>query len=209
LHQMEENDVIPVNNKSYSTREYWEERYKKDTKTYDWFKEWDDLKEILLKFINVNNKILMVGCGNSTLSEKMYQDGFTKIENIDFSGEVIKNMSERCKDLSSMTWIEMDATKMTFPDSSFDVAIDKGTLDAVLTEQESPWEVEDRLAEIIDKMLSEVTRILTPTGTFIYITFGQPHFRKNLLLKDKYGWELTIDKIGDCFHYFIYVLKKK
>jgi len=210
LHQMEQNDVIPVNNKSYSTKDYWEERYKKDTKTYDWFKEWEDLKEILTKYIKPTDKILMVGCGNSTLSERMYVDGFTKITNIDFSSEVIKNMSERCKDLAmpDMTWMEMDATKMSFSDSSFDVAIDKGTLDAVLTEQESVWEVEDRLAEIIDKMLSEVTRVLSPTGTLVYITFGQPHFRKNLLLKDKYGWELTIDKLGEFFHYFIYVLKK-
>jgi hypothetical protein len=29
LNQMEDNDVIPVSNKSYSTKDYWEERYKK------------------------------------------------------------------------------------------------------------------------------------------------------------------------------------
>jgi hypothetical protein len=90
----------------------------------------------------------------------------------------------------------MDGTKMTFEDGTFDIVIDKGTLDAVLTEQESVWEVEDHLAEIIDKMLSENSRTLKLNGVFIYITFGQPHFRKNLLVKEKYGWDFNIEKIG-------------
>lgn len=74
----------------------------------------------------------------------MYKDGYQEIVNIDFSSQVIQTMSERCKDLTKMQCssspassshhlgIEMDATQMTFPDATFDISIDKGTLDAVL-----------------------------------------------------------------------------
>lgn len=75
--------------------------------------------------------------------------------------------------------LEMDGRKMDFEDCSFDVAIDKGTfgvfsdfgnmllnsltaisgtVDALLCEQTSAWEVEPELEENIDKMLSEVSR---------------------------------------------------
>jgi len=138
----------------------------------------------------------MEGCGNSTLSEDMYNDSLENITNVDFSEEVIKLMSERCKDLNKMTWLEMDVMDLKFPDASFDVVIDKGTMDALLTGQESVWEVEEDLAINIDKMLSEIYRVLVPHGTYIYITFGQPHFRKPLILKDKYQWDLSMETIG-------------
>ncbi|PRP78675.1 Endothelin-converting enzyme 2 [Planoprotostelium fungivorum] len=174
--------VIPEDNRVYATQQYWEDRYKAEPEPFDWFKEWPELKEVLSKYINHSESVLMAGCGNSKLSEQMYEDGYHSILNIDFSEE------------------------MKLSDESFDVVIDKGTMDALLT---SAWEVDEHLAVNIDKMLSEVTRVLKKSGVYIYITFGQPHFRKNLLLKDKYNWDLTTERIGDGFHYYIYVLRKR
>lgn len=42
----------------------------------------------------------------------------------------------------------------------------------------------------------ENRRVLVPKGKYIYVTFGQPHFRKPLILKDKYDWELRLETIG-------------
>jgi hypothetical protein len=69
-------------------------------------------------------------------------------------------------------------------------------------------------------MMKESLRVLKAGGRYIYITFGQPHFRKKLFLKEEYPWELekqitfgTFSKLdsqtGDGFHYFIYIFKKK
>jgi 2-polyprenyl-3-methyl-5-hydroxy-6-metoxy-1,4-benzoquinol methylase len=40
---------------------------------------------------------LMLGCGNSELSEQMYDAGYTKITNIDISSVVIEQMAERSR----------------------------------------------------------------------------------------------------------------
>lgn len=77
--------------------------------------------------------ILMVGCGNSKLSEQMYDDGYHSIVNIDISQAVIDQMRETCdKKGKKMEWVVMDATQMTFDSELFDVVLDKGTLDAVI-----------------------------------------------------------------------------
>lgn len=72
----------------------------------------------------------MVGCGNSKLSEQMFQDGYQNIINIDISPTVISQMNEQ---FPHMTWKVMDATKMDFIDGEFDIIIDKGTLDALIS----------------------------------------------------------------------------
>ena len=38
--------------------------------------------------------------------------------------------------MTEMVFLEMDASKMSFQDNEFDVVIDKGTLDALLYEED-------------------------------------------------------------------------
>lgn len=76
----------------------------------------------------------------------MYDDGYFNIINIDISDKVIEQMTNYakkkdknmicnkyifCKNNYLKIVIEMDATNMTFESNSFDVVIDKGTLDAI------------------------------------------------------------------------------
>ena len=42
-------------------------------------------------------------------------------------------------------------------------------------------------------------------GTFFYLTFGQPHFRKRYLTQP--DTTLEIQQIGDAFHYYLYILR--
>ena len=74
----------------------------------------------------------MLGCGNSLLSEKMNQKlGIKNITSIDFEETVIKKMKNREQPIDYQV---MDILNMTFADSSFDFAIDKGTLDALCSD---------------------------------------------------------------------------
>ena len=49
----------------------------------------------------------MVGCGNSKLSQQMYDAGYKNIVNIDISPVVIQQMKSHSP---QMEWIVMDAT---------------------------------------------------------------------------------------------------
>lgn len=54
---------------------------------------------------------------------------------------------------------------------------------------------------------SSVLRLI-PEAKFIYITFGQPHFRRPLLVRE--GWDLEVRDVGDGvgFGYFAYVMQR-
>lgn len=210
---------LPNKNLQYKDQEYWEERYKQESDvsyTFDWFKTWKDLKNVLLDKVSLSGdltNILMLGSGNSTLSEEMYQDGFVNIVNVDYSVTVITNMRKRMEHIlpgsqQTLQWLVMDIRHLDFGDSSFNVAIDKGTLDALIVDEKDPWHPSESAVKDVERYISEVKRVLQPGGTFIYITFGQPHFRTRFLADDA-CWSLQVVEFGESFHYYCYILKKK
>ncbi|CAO3608709.1 unnamed protein product [Cunninghamella blakesleeana] len=202
--------VVPDNPTAYKTKAYWEERYKNEdaNTTFDWFKTYSELKPLLSQHIKDKNaSILMLGCGNSTFGEDMYKDGYKNITNIDYSETVINNMKERCKDMPEMKWIEMDIKDLKFDNESFDVIIDKGTMDALMCDKGDVWDPSEELIQEVKGEVDEVQRVLKVGGVFLYITFGQPHFRKPHLTRD--CWEIKTKTLGEAFHYFFYYMVKE
>lgn len=55
------------------------------------------LKDWISQYVRKDDNILMVGCGNSRLSEDMFDDGFASLTNIDVSRVVIDQMAARCR----------------------------------------------------------------------------------------------------------------
>ena len=117
--------------------------------------------------MNRSDRILILGCGNSSLSEDMYRDGYRNIVNIDFSAVVIENMKRKCKDLTEMQWMVMDMTNMTFPEGAFEVIIEKATLDALMVEERDPWNPTGDIRNSMDCVLSQV--ILHSVTSMSYI----------------------------------------
>jgi len=190
----------------YGKADYWDERYSTrcDGDTFDWYQRWSALKPFLEPKLKLDSNILMVGCGNSTLSIDMYNNGYKNITNIDISGVVINQMAEK---YPIMTWIKMDVMKMsTLEGKTFDVVIDKGTLDAILCGDNSTANAE--------AMLREISRLLSRNGVFFEITYGLPENRMNHLNKSILNWTINTDKIGksndskepDC--HYIYICTK-
>ncbi|KAA8587317.1 hypothetical protein FQN60_016179 [Etheostoma spectabile] len=99
----------------------------------------------------------MEGCGNSSLSGDMYSAGYHSITNIDYSSVCISAMRARYNECPPMTWHEMDVRQLSFPNASFDVILEKATLDAIMVEEKTPWEVSPHTAGIIHQALSELT----------------------------------------------------
>lgn len=107
-------------------------------------------------------------------------------------------------------WEVMDVRQMSFQGQAFDTAIDKGTMDSMF--HGSMWDPPDDVRDNIERYLSEVVRTLVPGGTFLYITYRQPHFIRPLLVREE-TWSLDVRKLpeeggGGVFEYFAYVMKK-
>lgn len=90
------------------------------------------------------------------MSGDMYNAGYHGITNIDYSSVCIGTMSDRYSDCVGMTWHQMDVRRLSFPDASFDVIIEKATLDAIMVEEKTPWEVSPQADGFIHQALTEV-----------------------------------------------------
>ncbi|EGC31676.1 hypothetical protein DICPUDRAFT_10325, partial [Dictyostelium purpureum] len=153
----------------YGKPVYWDRRYKKDPETFDWYQKYSTLKPFLIEKIKSKDaKILMVGCGNSTLSEEMYNDGYKNLTNIDISSVVIGQCKEKYKESQypGMVYQVDDVLDLSLADEEFDVVIDKGTFDTIMANCSKA---------II--MCEEIFRVLNKKGVYICITYGMPNDR--------------------------------
>jgi len=168
---------------AYGKPEYWDIRYTKHTEVLEWHQlSWPGLKEAIAPLLKPDSKILNVGSGNSRLSEEMYDEGFKHITNIDISNVVVKAMQDKYQERSSMTYKHMDCRAMDFSDQSFNIAIDKATLDSIVCGENSHANVQ--------KYLAHVSRVLAADGVFVLVSHAQPSYRLNFLDKPEFAWKI-------------------
>ena len=65
-------------------------------------------------------------------------------------------MKRKCQGLVDMEWIIMDITNMSFAPCSFDVVVEKATLDALLVEETDVWNPSEGTRNTMDCVLSQV-----------------------------------------------------
>lgn len=191
----------------FSLKEYWDNRYKKDPKPYDWYFEWSRISPLLKKYIKEKNDALVIGCGNSTMSNDLISEGFKNVTNIDISPVVIKQMQKAYKGQKKLKWQVMDASALDFFDNTFDIVFDKGTIDAIVCHPNG--------TEKVSETLKEVYRVLKTNGKFVVITFESPSKRLKTLRLVKLDWilsppmnlKLSEDKNSSMI--YIYILEKK
>ena len=188
--QTQEYHFQSLNPQNYAKKEYWNERFNKTDTNFDWYADWDQLSKYFIPLLNPDSKILMVGCGNSKLSNQMYLSNYKKIINIDISDVVIEKMKEQ---YSEMEWKVMDATKMSFEDNIFDCVIDKGTLDAIMCGNDPTPPA---------CLIKEMYRVTKNKGYFCIITHGEPETRLNYFEKfknEKCDFDIKYEKINLSF----------
>ena len=95
-------------------------------------------------------KILMLGCGNADLSANMYDNGYKNITNVDFSKVVIEQMiNKNGVERPEMTWQVLDITDMSvFETYTFDIVIDKSTIDSLFCTEDYILQVASMLKEV-------------------------------------------------------------
>nr|CAD7409038.1 unnamed protein product [Timema cristinae] len=150
--------------------------------------EYPELCGLLHKYIKGKDVVLVVGCGNSSLSADLFDVGYRNITNIDISPVVVRQMTElHLKTRPTMVFQQMDALDMSFPNEQFSVVLDKGTLDALMSDT-SPET--DRK---INKLFSEIDRVLRVGGRYVCVSLLQSHILLKLLeFFPSAGWMLRV-----------------
>ena len=169
----------------YGSANYWEERYKKEDTTYEWFLSWEIIYPQISEFINYPiSKILNIGCGNSPMSYDML-NSFNKINeiiSIDISNIVIEQMKNKYKNNEKLKWETMDCTKLNFPSEYFDLIIDKGTIDALYCCKD--------FRQQISQTIEEINKVLKHQSKYISISYGKQELRSDFIENCKQCFEL-------------------
>ncbi|XP_033732482.1 eEF1A lysine and N-terminal methyltransferase-like [Pecten maximus] len=186
-------DLLPRNHSEFHSPQYWDQFFqKRGTKAFEWYGEYPELCGILHKYIKPTDKLLMVGCGNSQLSENLYDVGYHNIINIDISDTVIRQMTDKNKkSRPDMKFLKMDVKKTDFADGEFGVVLDKGTLDALMVDDST------EVVADIDAMFTEIGRVLKQGGRYICISLLQDHIMNKVLkFFPDIGWPIRIHKVN-------------
>ncbi|KAJ7332732.1 hypothetical protein JRQ81_014912 [Phrynocephalus forsythii] len=210
---MEGLGLLPRRAKDFASAGYWERFFRaRGGRPFEWYRAWEELRAPLARYLRPPDPILVVGCGNSQLSEQLYDAGYQEIVNVDISEVVIKQMQERSAQLRpKMTYMVMDVLQMDFPDGSFQVVLDKGTLDALLTDDK-----ETTLMKV-ERMFAEIGRVLQFGGRYLCVSLAQEHVLKVALeYFSREGWMVRIHHVCEAgstegefaLPVFIYVMTK-
>ncbi|OWR41490.1 CGI-01 protein [Danaus plexippus plexippus] len=169
-------NLLPKTYKEFGEKDYWNKFFKnRGNKAFEWYGEYLELCAHLHKYIKQTDKVLIPGCGNSSLSSDLYDVGYKNIINIDVSEVVIKQMKAKNAHRTDMSFLHMDALNTTFNNDEFNVVLDKGTLDALM-----PDDSTETLLRI-DSYFSEIKRLLKLGGRFICISLLQGHILSKLI----------------------------
>ena len=131
--------------------------------------------------------LFLIFFGAAGVSEEMYEDGYTTIDNIDISDVVIQAMQAKHSDKTGLTWEVMDCTALNHPDGIYDVVFDKGTVDSLLCGEGSTAKVAT--------VCAEVSRVLKDDGTFFMVSYGIPDNRLSYLENADYNWTVKVHAI--------------
>eukprot|EP00892_Ulva_mutabilis_P012873 jgi/Ulvmu1/9959/UM059_0007.1 len=173
----------------YGDRNYWDARYHSQPARFDWYNSFWAIKGILQSLrLPKDGPILHVGVGLSTLQDDMRREGYTDITCIDFSPVCIHKLQQLVPKSSAGTvkYIVADIRNLDhadFPNTSFAVVIDKGTIDSILC---------GGSFQGIQDAISEISRTLAADGVFICVTYGSPRMRLRYFENDDYNWSIQI-----------------
>lgn len=195
----------PKNVERYASSDYWDDRFEIEHHK-DWLVDYRSIKKeigshvskacVRLKKERSGLNVLVLGCGNSRLSENMHDDGFERVTSADFSPVVIHRM--KCKYAMShpaMRWVVADSGDMSmFSRDEFDLVIEKSHLDVVANDRGCLWDPPLETVRKVSKSLREISRVLTSDGgLYLAILWMQPHFQRNYLTHHReipgYKWE--------------------
>lgn len=138
----------------------------------------------------VNARWLIIGCGDSSLPEDIFDAGWKAVTAVDWSKSAVTAASARGDVDGSrpgLTWLQEDVSKLSLSDDSFDVVVDVGLLDSLFASVNgtSPSQV-----------LLEVRRVLRSGGLLLSVSTEPPFFRSRLFDENpRRGWVTDVVRL--------------
>ncbi|KDO30592.1 hypothetical protein SPRG_04492 [Saprolegnia parasitica CBS 223.65] len=138
-------------------------------------------------------RILILGCGTSSMGHDMLAAGFHDITCMDFSPAAIRIVTQRqappMDGRPAPKYVLMDARDMAaFPSASFDAVIDKGVLDAVVCGVAN--------SAGAGQMMDEIHRVLTADGACFVFSNGSYASRAPYIDCNAASWQINQISIG-------------
>ncbi|XP_066548047.1 eEF1A lysine and N-terminal methyltransferase [Amia ocellicauda] len=193
--------LLPRSAGEFSSAEYWERFFsRRGDQAFEWYGGYTELCGVLHKYIKPQDEVLVVGCGNSELSEQLWDVGYKRLTNIDLSATAIANMQQRNRSRRpGLLFLRADATQTGMEAGRFRAALDKGTLDAMASEErgQDGEKPEDGKGGQAGRMLAEVGRVLCVGGRYVCVTLAQEHVLQ--LAVEHFageGWAVRVHCLG-------------
>lgn len=176
----------------YGSSEYWNTRYTSSassttSKPFEWYCDYVTLAPIIRQYQPANDSVrtLHLGVGTSAVPQAMIGDGYRHHIATDISDTLIETLAAAAAGTDSgIDYQCMSATDLQLDDSSFDIVIDKGTIDA-LTCNDSDNDSGD-----CARLVSEANRVLTSGGIFVLVSHSSKAHRLPLLQCSCYHWTI-------------------
>jgi SAM-dependent methyltransferase len=174
--------LLPQRTGDFGSQKYWETFFERRAgDSFEWYGSWIEFKSNLERAWGARprdtSRTLVIGCGNSELSQQLYKAGWSTQINVDFDAGVIREMQQKTgQGYPGMQFVVMDARNLSaLGGARFDFIVDKGTLDAMCTSDSAD------VRESVQRMLREVAGVVSPGGVYAVITLLQRHVLRELL----------------------------
>lgn len=188
--------------------QYWDEYYKYNmTKSSDWYVDLLNFNSNLfnIKNIDIDSEILILGCGNSETIDYFISKKFPHVTLVDFSQvaiEYLKNKYQSLEECKEWDFVCIDVCKLThfdlIPDDFYDVVIDKGCLDCILSD---PKNAQEKFSAAI----KEIYKTMKKDGILYYLSTAKPEKRISFLTNTNHNAKVEIEEISKImFFYYRY-----
>jgi hypothetical protein len=177
----------------FHSNTFWDSFYKnhiqqQDSSNINWYFDLTtySTSEFSLKNFSKEEEILLVGPGLSSTIDYFYSNGFDKITIFDFSEELIKILKNKYNNEWEMDPIDISEKNEEFADS-FNVIIDKGCLDCILSDPKNGEQ------KFITALTNLALWLDESDGVLYYFSNGKMEDRSQLFFKvDKIKYKVDI-----------------
>lgn len=89
----------------YHTTGYWDSRYKKCVKNFEWYCSYEQLSDCFYVYCEKYHSILILGCGESRLSSEMMNAGYLNVMSMDISQTLMSKIAINSQNVEGLIMV--------------------------------------------------------------------------------------------------------